>query len=1067
MTENQITRKLSDFMQNDDIFFEAEIRIGPFKLLDPIGKGKFATVFLGIHEETKEKVAIKKIKKSELNTDNLLSKEINIQKILFHPYLVKMYCVIEKDENIYIITEYCSKGDIFNYIIEHEKFNESQSCKYFQQILSSLEYLHKNNICHRDIKPENILLDEYDNVKLSDFGLSKKFEKNELLNTACGSPLYAAPEMLLGKPYKGTNIDVWSLGVSLYIMVCGDFPFDVEDGNDQKALIYKIIQGKYIIPDFVSPLLKDLIQRILEIDPDKRITIDEIKEHKWVNNFGFNYMKSPGVILDEYFLPIDIYLIKEINEENENEIRKMINDILMNKHNNNTINYYLKNEIKKRKGENSMSDLRVESELFLEYINNERSRKSYWGNNTKKIEDDYMNQVMNLFKLEKIKENKIKKEIKDYLKNSNIVITNEQENKKNQMIKFKTDLKFSINTDIKEKKEDNKITKIKEENKEEGPPPENNKKKNLEIINQYIGLLVFIHDLLDSIITKVVITESEKNKISNYMDTPYINMEIKQSEQIKTTENNLEFEGLEKIERKLSFKNQDQLTIKKEQTIELVSTPSKIMKNSFSFINKVQSENIEINSIKKTGRTKRSESCHFRNKKNNLNKNLKDKKLIQNKSNKNNQSNKNFLENKKENKSKIIKSIDLNSKGFYNKKNSSKKKNKSNSNIKHLQINIIKNEIIIANNSYYDKDNLKNNRETGLIKNYSQNYSFEANKSVNTDSKILKKKLLNNTKIKNRNKIPVSKFHNKSVDLKCQDQEKNNNPINIKKNKNYLNIKKDLLLTNKKNNINKFLKTPNSREKGNIPPSTNIRPLYSPNPKQGLVKNIFINKKYNDLSNIKKEMNQLQSRKNKKIALINNNLKKDFIEFNTISNKYYNNYIKSKKYEERTNQHNSQLISLFSQPNEKEEDKKINNYGNNNSKSRSKEKISSKNYKQKSIKTEITPNNSQNKRKQKNNKNLDISFNNEKGDDKLIKTKLSLDQIKQIIKKYVGNNVVENRDNGNFKFICKTKCDKDDLIFHLELISKSYDSLTLKGTLVKGETKFYKELIFKIRERIN
>ena len=155
-------------------------------------------------------------------------------------------------------------------------------------------------------------------------------------------------------------------------------------------------------------------------------------------------------------------------------------------------------------------------------------------------------------------------------------------------------------------------------------------------------------------------------------------MEIKQSEQIKTTQNNLEFEGLEKIERKLSFKNQDQLTIKKEQTIELVSTPSKVMKNSFSFINKVQSENIEINSIKKTGRTKRSESCHFRNKKNNLNKNLKDKKLIKNKNNKNNQSNKNFLENKKENKSKIIKSIDLNSKGFYNNKNSSKKKNKSN-----------------------------------------------------------------------------------------------------------------------------------------------------------------------------------------------------------------------------------------------------------------------------------------------------------------------------------------------------------------------------------------------------
>ena len=163
---------------------------------------------------------------------NLLIKEINIQKILFHPYLTQMYCVIEKTENIFIITEYCSKGDIISYLLDNDTFDESSACKIFQQIISSLEYLHKNNICHRDIKPENILLTENLDAKLSDFGLSKFFKKNELLNTSCGSPIYAAPEMLQGKSYDGTKIDIWSLGISLYMMISGELPFSVDDEND-------------------------------------------------------------------------------------------------------------------------------------------------------------------------------------------------------------------------------------------------------------------------------------------------------------------------------------------------------------------------------------------------------------------------------------------------------------------------------------------------------------------------------------------------------------------------------------------------------------------------------------------------------------------------------------------------------------------------------------------------------------------------------------------------------------------------------------------------------------------
>ena len=316
-------RKASEIIDNDDIFFQAEIRIGPFKLLNQLGKGKFATVSLGVHEELKEYVAIKQLKKSDLNTNILLSKEINIQKVLFHPYITKMYCVIEKEENIFIISEYCSEGDIFKTLIKSENgsFQESYSCKIFQQILSSLEYLHNNNICHRDIKLENILIDEYGDAKLSDFGLSKKYEKNELLKTACGSPIYAAPEMLKGGPYKGPGIDIWSLGVCLYCMVCGEFPFNEDD---MKNLVYKITRGIYTLPEYVSPLFKDLIKKILETNPEKRITIEEIKNHEWINSFGFNYLKSPGVLLDEYYLPIDIDLIKEIERENEEKMKEII-----------------------------------------------------------------------------------------------------------------------------------------------------------------------------------------------------------------------------------------------------------------------------------------------------------------------------------------------------------------------------------------------------------------------------------------------------------------------------------------------------------------------------------------------------------------------------------------------------------------------------------------------------------------------------------------------------------------------------------------------------------------------
>ena len=550
--ESKNINTLSELLKNEDILFPVEIRIGPFKLMNEIGKGKFATVFLGIHEETGQKVSIKQLKKSELNTDNLLIKEINIQKKLFHPYLTQMYCVIEKSDDIYIISEYCSKGDIIKNLLEKGTFDESFSCKIFQQIISSLEYLHKNNICHRDIKPENILLTEKLDAKLTDFGLSRHFKKNELLNSSCGSPIYAAPEMLEGKSYDGTKIDIWSLGISLYTMVCGELPFVVDDENDIYILMDKIIKGNYNIPEFLSDECKDLIKNMLVTDPDKRITLEQIKNHKWVNKFNFNYMKSPGINIDECFLPIDIYLIKDICGKNGIKIRELVGDILDNKHNENTIGYYLKNEIRISQGNKSIGDLRPDSEAFLNYINSEKSQKKFWENDIKRVEKYYLEQILDLFN-----------------------IPNEIQNKKDEI---------ELNN--------NKLV----------------QKNNLEILNLYIGPLIFIHDIIDEIINKVISLKNKKIKLNNYSVSSTSIMEIRNKKNkllnIKISkENNLDIKRISSKEI-----NQKSLSINKVNYIELISiNNSDIKRSSTVDENNSNKTNIKIIDLGKKRKKNKSE----------------------------------------------------------------------------------------------------------------------------------------------------------------------------------------------------------------------------------------------------------------------------------------------------------------------------------------------------------------------------------------------------------------------------------------------------------------------------
>lgn len=174
--------------------------------------------------------------------------------------------------------EYAAGGELFNYIVNKRRLEDREASFFFSQIIQGIEYIHKNNIVHRDLKPENLLLNEQKQLKIIDFGLSNQYKSNQLLGTPCGSPCYAAPEMILGKRYSGLMIDIWSTGIILFAMICGYLPF--EHKNNDK-LYQKILECKLEIPDFVTPMCKDMILRILTLDPSKRIKLDEIKSHQF------------------------------------------------------------------------------------------------------------------------------------------------------------------------------------------------------------------------------------------------------------------------------------------------------------------------------------------------------------------------------------------------------------------------------------------------------------------------------------------------------------------------------------------------------------------------------------------------------------------------------------------------------------------------------------------------------------------------------------------------------------------------------------------------------------------
>ncbi|XBW35562.1 hypothetical protein QEN19_001137 [Hanseniaspora menglaensis] len=263
--------------------------IGKYQIIKTLGEGSFGKVKLAYYKNNK--VALKIISTNKLKQDDMrgrIDREIQFLRLLRHPHIIKLYDVIKSEEEIIMVMEYAS-NELFDYIIQREKLPENEGRRFFQQIISAIEYCHRLKIVHRDLKPENLLLDEKLNVKIADFGLSNIMQDGNFLKTSCGSPNYASPEVISGKLYAGPEVDVWSCGVILYVMLCRRLPFDDES---IPVLFKNISNGVYTLPPFLSEGAVDLIKKMLIVNPLNRITIDEIFEHEWFK-----------VELPEYLVP--------------------------------------------------------------------------------------------------------------------------------------------------------------------------------------------------------------------------------------------------------------------------------------------------------------------------------------------------------------------------------------------------------------------------------------------------------------------------------------------------------------------------------------------------------------------------------------------------------------------------------------------------------------------------------------------------------------------------------------------------------------------------------------------
>ncbi|XP_075313737.1 serine/threonine-protein kinase BRSK2 isoform X6 [Odontesthes bonariensis] len=254
--------------------------VGPYRLEKTLGKGQTGLVKLGVHCITGQKVAIKIVNREKLSESVLMKveREIAILKLIEHPHVLKLHDVYENNKYLYLVLEHVSGGELFDYLVKKGRLTPKEARKFFRQIISALDFCHSHSICHRDLKPENLLLDEKNNIRIADFGMASLQVGDSLLETSCGSPHYACPEVIRGEKYDGRRADVWSCGVILFALLVGALPFD---HDNLRQLLEKVKSGMFHMPHFIPPDCQSLLKGMIEVNPEKRLTLEAIQKHPW------------------------------------------------------------------------------------------------------------------------------------------------------------------------------------------------------------------------------------------------------------------------------------------------------------------------------------------------------------------------------------------------------------------------------------------------------------------------------------------------------------------------------------------------------------------------------------------------------------------------------------------------------------------------------------------------------------------------------------------------------------------------------------------------------------------
>ncbi|KAK8014192.1 hypothetical protein PG990_007488 [Apiospora arundinis] len=309
-----------------------EARVGQYNIIRTLGEGSFGKVKLAVHRSTGQQVALKIIARKKLISRDMVGRverEIEYLQLLRHPHIIKLYTVIKTPNEIIMVLEYAG-GELFDYIVSHGRMQEEKARRFFQQMLCAVEYCHRHKVVHRDLKPENLLLDDNLNVKIADFGLSNIMTDGNFLKTSCGSPNYAAPEVISGKLYAGPEVDVWSCGVILYVLLIGRLPFD---DDHIPSLFAKIQRGVFTIPNWCPEDAQKLIRKMLVVNPMHRATIEEIRQDPWFLRELPAYLAPPveeflntGVDPNKAIQPSDIapHAPQRVQEKLHNEVTEKI-----------------------------------------------------------------------------------------------------------------------------------------------------------------------------------------------------------------------------------------------------------------------------------------------------------------------------------------------------------------------------------------------------------------------------------------------------------------------------------------------------------------------------------------------------------------------------------------------------------------------------------------------------------------------------------------------------------------------------------------------------------------------